>query len=115
MLSRSTAPVGGPPSAVPQGVLAVVCGGYAVGAACAWRSRQGAMFMGDFGLRFAALVAAVSCGLYARRHRSRFRPAWMLFAASSGMAGIGNGVWGWYEVIEQTAVPSPSLADFCFL
>ncbi|WP_407288004.1 putative bifunctional diguanylate cyclase/phosphodiesterase [Streptomyces sp. BP-8] len=115
MLSRSTAPVGGPPSAVPQVVLAVVCGGYAVGAAFGWGSRQVAMFMGDFGLSFAALVAAVSCGLYARRHRSRFRPAWMLFAASSGMAGIGNGVWGWYEVVEQTTVPSPSLADFCFL
>ncbi|MFE0189256.1 putative bifunctional diguanylate cyclase/phosphodiesterase [Streptomyces sp. NPDC059008] len=115
MLSRSSAPAGGPASAVPQIVLAVVCGGYAVGAAFGWGSRQVAMFMGDFGLSFAALVAAVSCGLYARRHRSRFRPAWMLFAASSGMAGIGNGVWGWYEVIEGTTVPSPSLADFCFL
>ncbi|MGW1374630.1 putative bifunctional diguanylate cyclase/phosphodiesterase [Streptomyces sp. NPDC002446] len=115
MLSRPPAPAGSPPSAVPQIVLAVVCAGYAIGAAFGWGSRQLAMIMGDFGLSFAALVAAVSCGLYARRHRSRFRPAWMLFAASSGMAGIGNGIWGWYEVILGTTVPSPSLADFCFL
>lgn len=115
MLSRPPAPAGSPPSAVPQIVLAVVCGGYAVGAAFGWGSPEVAAFMGDFGLSFAALLAAVSCGLYARKRRTRFRPAWMLFAASSGMAGLGNGVWGWYEVIEGTTVPSPSLADFCFL
>ncbi|MEV0370888.1 EAL domain-containing protein [Streptomyces sp. NPDC050636] len=100
---------------VPQFALAGVCGAYAVGAAFGWGSAEVAMFMGDFGLSVAALVAAVSCGLYARKHQSRFRPAWMLFAASSGMAGLGNGVWGWYEVILDTTVPSPSLADFCFL
>ncbi|MEV6569326.1 EAL domain-containing protein [Streptomyces kronopolitis] len=115
MLSRPPAPAGAPPSAVPQVVLAVVCGGYAVGAAFGWGSPEVAAFMGDFGLSFAALLAAVSCGLYARKRRTRFRPAWMLFAVSSSMAGLGNGVWGWYEVIEGTTVPSPSLADFCFL
>ncbi|MEU5011923.1 EAL domain-containing protein [Streptomyces sp. NPDC021749] len=115
MLSRPPAPSGSPPSPVPQVVLAVVCGGYALGAAFGWGSTEVALFMGDFGLSFAALVAAFSCGLYARRHRSRFRPAWMLFAVSSGMAGIGNGVWGWYEVVLGRTVPSPSPADFCFL
>ncbi|MFF4696922.1 putative bifunctional diguanylate cyclase/phosphodiesterase [Streptomyces chattanoogensis] len=116
VLSRPPAPAGGPPSVVPQIALAVICGGYAVGAAFGWGSREVALFMGDFGLSVAALVAAVSCGLYAHRHRTgRFRPAWMLFAASSAMAGLGNGVWGWYEVVLQAQVPSPSLADFCFL
>ncbi|MEU9113666.1 EAL domain-containing protein [Streptomyces sp. NPDC048483] len=116
VLSRPPAPVGDPPSMVPQIALAVVCGGYAVGAAFGWGSSEVALFMGDFGLSVAALVAAVSCGLYAHRHRgSRFRPAWILFAASSGMAGFGNGVWGWYEVVLRAPVPSPSLADFCFL
>ncbi|MFI9051174.1 putative bifunctional diguanylate cyclase/phosphodiesterase [Streptomyces sp. NPDC053427] len=116
VLTRPPAPAGGPPSVVPQITLAVVCGGYAVGAALGWGSEEVALFMGDFGLSVAALLAAVSCGLYAHRHRgSRFRPAWMLFAASSGMAGVGNGVWGWYEVVLRAPVPSPSLADFCFL
>ncbi len=115
MLSRPPAPAGNPPGAVPQIVLVVVCGGYAVGAAFGWGSPEVAAFMGDFGLSFAAFLAAVSCGLYARKRRTRFRPAWMLFAASSGMAGLGNGVWGWYEVVQGTSVPSPCLADFCFL
>ncbi|WP_443043706.1 putative bifunctional diguanylate cyclase/phosphodiesterase [Streptomyces sp. GS7] len=114
-LSRSPAQVGGQPSAVPQIALAAVCGGYAIGASVSWGSAYLAMFMGDFGLSVAALVAAVSCGLYARRYRTPFRPAWALFAVSSGMAGLGNAVWGWYEVIKGASVPSPSLADFCFL
>ncbi|WP_407549787.1 EAL domain-containing protein [Streptomyces sp. Pv4-95] len=115
VLSRPPTQTGGPPSVVPQIALAGVCGGYAVGAAFGWGSREVAVFMGDFGLSVAALVAAVSCGLYARKRESRFRPAWVLFAVSSGMAGIGNGVWGWYEVVLEARVPSPSLADFCFL
>ncbi|UQA92958.1 putative bifunctional diguanylate cyclase/phosphodiesterase [Streptomyces halobius] len=115
VLARPPAQTGGPPSVVPQIALAGVCGGYAIGAAFGWGSTEVAMFMGDFGLALAALLAAFSCGLYARRRQSRFRPAWMLFAVSSGMAALGNGVWGWYEVVLGTTVPSPSLADFCFL
>ncbi|WP_374701725.1 putative bifunctional diguanylate cyclase/phosphodiesterase [Streptomyces sp. CB02959] len=115
MLSRSPAQAGGAPSPVPQVALAVVCGGYAVGSVVGWGSPRMAVIMGDFGLSLAALVAAVSCGLYARRYATPFRPAWVLFALSSGMAGLGNGVWGWYEVVQGAAVPSPSLADFCFL
>ncbi|TJZ46144.1 EAL domain-containing protein [Streptomyces piniterrae] len=115
VLSRPQTQTSGPPSVVPQIALAAVCAGYAIGAAFGWGSAEVAMFMGDFGLSLAALIAAVSCGLYARKHQSRFRPAWMLFAVSSGMAGLGNGVWGWYEVVLGTTVPSPSLADFCFL
>ncbi|MHC0430094.1 putative bifunctional diguanylate cyclase/phosphodiesterase [Streptomyces sp. O3] len=100
---------------VPQLALAVVCAGYATGSALGWGSDRLALVMGDFGLSFAAATAAVSCFLYARTRRSRFRPAWLLFALSSGMAAIGNGVWGWYEVVLRTQVPSPSLADLFFL
>ncbi|WP_420706441.1 putative bifunctional diguanylate cyclase/phosphodiesterase [Streptomyces sp. MspMP-M5] len=115
MLSRSPAQVGGAPNPVPQVALAVVCGAYAVGSAMGWGSPRLAAIMGDFGLSLAALAAAVSCGLYARRYATPFRPAWVLFAVSSGMAGLGNGVWGWYEVVRGATVPNPSLADFCFL
>ncbi|MFF3553570.1 putative bifunctional diguanylate cyclase/phosphodiesterase [Streptomyces tsukubensis] len=96
-------------------LLAVVCAGYAVGAVLGWGSRELALFMGDFGLSAAALVAAVSCFCYARRLPSRLRPAWLLFALSSLMAAIGNGVWGWYEVVLDRPVPSPSAADVFFL
>ncbi|MGY1497342.1 putative bifunctional diguanylate cyclase/phosphodiesterase [Streptomyces sp. QTS52] len=106
--------LGGGTSLVSQLTLALVCAGYAVGSALGWGSPRLALIMGDFGLSVAAGAAAVSCFLYARR-RIRFRPAWLLFALSSTMACLGNLVWGWYEVVLDQAVPSPSFADLFFL
>lgn len=106
---------GGATGLLPQLLLALVCGGYATGAALGWGSREVALFMGDFGLSIAAFIAAVSCFLYARTDDSRFRPAWLLFSLSSAMAAGGNAVWGWYEVVLDRPVPSPSLADLFFL
>lgn len=112
----------GPPSAhgpgshlVHQLLLALVCAVYAVGSALGWGSDRLALIMGDFGLTAAAGTAAVSCLLYARSRRVRFRPAWLLFSLSSAMAALGNLVWGWYEVVLGRPVPSPSFADLFFL
>ncbi|WP_374106029.1 putative bifunctional diguanylate cyclase/phosphodiesterase [Streptomyces sp. BV286] len=106
---------GGGPGTVPQLVLALMCAGYAVGSALGWGSHRLALIMGDFGLSAAASAAAVSCFLCARARRSRFRPAWLLFSLSSAMAAAGNLVWGWYEVVLDRPVPSPSYADLFFL
>lgn len=106
---------GGGTGLLAQLLLALICGGYATGAALGWGSPEVALFMGDFGLSIAALIAAVSCFLYARGNDSRFRPAWLLFSLSSAMAAGGNAVWGWYEVVLDRPVPSPSLADLFFL
>ncbi|MFC9613373.1 putative bifunctional diguanylate cyclase/phosphodiesterase [Streptomyces sp. NPDC056938] len=106
---------GGRSSLASQLVLALLCAGYATGSALGWGSDRLALFMGDFGLSAAAAVAAVSNFAYARCRRSHFRPAWILFAVSSAMASLGNGVWGWYEVVLQRPVPTPSLADLFFL
>ncbi|WP_407111229.1 putative bifunctional diguanylate cyclase/phosphodiesterase [Streptomyces sp. DSM 116494] len=103
------------PGPVAQLVLALVCATYAVGAAFGWGSEQLALIMGDFGLSAAAGAAAISCFVYARSPRTRFRPAWLLFALSSAMASLGNLVWGWYEVVLGVPVPSPSYADLFFL
>ncbi|MGY0069932.1 putative bifunctional diguanylate cyclase/phosphodiesterase [Streptomyces sp. QTS137] len=100
---------------LPQLALAVVCAAYAIGAAFGWGSDRLALIMGDFGLSAAAAAAAVSCVLYARGPRIRFRPAWLLFGISSAMASLGNLVWGWYEVVLGLPVPSPSYADLFFL
>ncbi|KPI01349.1 diguanylate cyclase/phosphodiesterase with PAS/PAC sensor(s) [Actinobacteria bacterium OK074] len=100
---------------VSQLVLALVCAGYAIGSALGWGSQELALFMGDFGLAAAAGTAAVSCYRYARSRHSRFRPAWLLFALSSAMAALGNGIWGWYEVVLDRPVPTPSVADPFFL
>ncbi|MGW5432716.1 EAL domain-containing protein [Streptomyces sp. NPDC004059] len=109
------APAGGRTRAMEQLVLALVCAAYAVGAAFDWGADELALIMGDFGLSAAAGTAAVSCFLYARRRRVRFRSAWLLFALSSAMAALGNAVWGWYEVVLGRPVPSPSYADLFFL
>ncbi|MEU9373320.1 EAL domain-containing protein [Streptomyces sp. NPDC048255] len=98
-----------------QVLLAVVSGGYAVGAALNWGSEEVAEIMGDFGLSAAGILAALSCYSYARAIDSRERPAWLLFAFSSLMGACGNAVWGWYEVILGQEVPKPSVADFAFL
>ncbi|MEU1476418.1 EAL domain-containing protein [Streptomyces sp. NPDC005760] len=105
----------GRPNLVHQLVLALVCAGYAVGSAFGWGSREAALIMGDFGLSAAAGTAAVSCFVYARNRRVRFRPAWLLFALSSTMASLGNLIWGWYEVVLGRDVPDPSYADLFFL
>ncbi|MFI6337161.1 putative bifunctional diguanylate cyclase/phosphodiesterase [Streptomyces sp. NPDC050535] len=107
--------LGGGTGLVSQLVLALVCAGYAVGSALGWGSASLALFMGDFGLSAAAGAAAVSCFRYAQSRRSRFRPAWLLFAFSSTMACLGNAIWGWYEVVLDRPMPSPSFADVFFL
>ncbi|WP_435886100.1 putative bifunctional diguanylate cyclase/phosphodiesterase [Streptomyces erythrochromogenes] len=114
LLDRPSVSGGGKGLAM-QLILAVVSGGYAVGAALNWGSEEVAEIMGDFGLSAAGLLAAVSCYTYARTIDSRERPAWLLFAFSSLMGACGNAVWGWYEVILGQDVPKPSLADFAFL
>ncbi|WP_161224778.1 EAL domain-containing protein [Streptomyces sp. SID8352] len=108
-------PASGGRSLLRQLLLALVCAVFAVGSALGWGSPHAAQVMGDFGLSAAAGTAAVSCLLYARSGRARFRPAWTLFALSSAMASLGNLVWGWYEVVLERPVPSPSYADLFFL
>ncbi|WP_411101744.1 putative bifunctional diguanylate cyclase/phosphodiesterase [Streptomyces sp. cmx-4-9] len=114
LLNRPPGATGGRGLAM-QLLLAVVSGGYAVGAALNWGSEEVAEVMGDFGLSAAGLLAAVSCYSYARSIDSRERPAWLLFAFSSLMGASGNAVWGWYEVVLGVEVPKPSVADFAFL
>ncbi|MGW0393079.1 putative bifunctional diguanylate cyclase/phosphodiesterase [Streptomyces sp. NPDC003042] len=114
LLTRPPASGGGRGVAV-QVVLAVVWCGYAVGAALGWGSGRLADIMGDFGLSAAALLAAGSCYQYARTHANRDRLAWVLFALSSLMSACGNAVWGWYEVVVDDPMPSPSPAQFFFL
>ncbi len=100
---------------LPRICVALLCGGYAVGAAMDWGTTRLALFMGDFGLAGAALVASVSCLWYARVVPGRGRAAWGLFALSSAMVAAGNAVWGWYEVVLRQPVPRVSVADLCFL
>ncbi|WP_329583533.1 EAL domain-containing protein [Kitasatospora sp. NBC_01250] len=98
------------------GVLLALLGlGYAVGAATGWGSPAVAKFMGDFGLAGAAMVAALSCLAHGCTVPGPTRPAWLLFGLSSASVALGNGTWGWYEVVLRTDLPPDSLADYAFL
>jgi diguanylate cyclase (GGDEF)-like protein/PAS domain S-box-containing protein len=103
------------PGRLPALAIAALCLGYALGAATGWGSRPLAMFMGDFGLAGAALAAALSCLAHGCTVPGPTRPAWLLFGLSSAAVALGNGTWGWYEVVLRTAVPQDSVADYAFL
>ncbi|MCC9306990.1 EAL domain-containing protein [Kitasatospora sp. RB6PN24] len=96
-------------------LLGVLCLGYALGAAFGWGSHPLALFMGDFGLAGAALAAAVSCLLRGCTVPGQTRGAWLLFGLSSATLAVGNGTWGWYEVVLRTPLPQDSVADYAFL
>lgn len=69
----------------------------------------------DIGEAVAALIAALSCALAARRTTGQLRRAWALLAASAASWGLGEVVWSVYEVGLGVAVPFPSAADIGFL
>jgi diguanylate cyclase (GGDEF)-like protein/PAS domain S-box-containing protein len=102
-------------------LLAGVCAAYAAGAAAGWGSPALADFMGDFGLAAAALTAALSCWVFACAlpggggAAGGARAAWLCFGGSSFTVAVGNGIWGWYEVVRGVPVPSPGPSDFVFL
>ncbi|MFC1405346.1 MULTISPECIES: bifunctional diguanylate cyclase/phosphodiesterase [Streptacidiphilus] len=112
---REEAPQPGPASRLPRLLILLLCLGYLIGSASGWGSPGLADFMGDFGLSGAALTASLSCLGYSCTAAGRHRPAWLCFGLSSLMVAVGNGVWGWYEVVLRVPIPTPSIADYAFL
>ncbi|WP_052432492.1 putative bifunctional diguanylate cyclase/phosphodiesterase [Streptacidiphilus carbonis] len=102
-------------SRLPRLLILLLCLGYLIGSASGWGSPGLADFMGDFGLSGAALTASLSCLVYGCTAAGRHRPAWLCFGLSSLMVAVGNGVWGWYEVVLRVPIPTPSIADYAFL
>jgi two-component system, sensor histidine kinase and response regulator len=76
---------------------------------------QATVAVDDIGEAVAAAIAAVSCGIAARRTASRARLAWGFFAASAASWALGEIVWSVYEVGLGVSVPFPSAADAGFL
>ncbi|MFD0565389.1 putative bifunctional diguanylate cyclase/phosphodiesterase [Kitasatospora saccharophila] len=113
--TESVPPARAPRRRVTAVLLAVLCAGYAAGAAVGWGSSELALVMGDFGLAGAALAAALSCLAHGIAVGGHTRPAWLLFGLSSAMVAFGNGAWGWYEVVLRQPLPQDSYADYAFL
>jgi PAS domain S-box-containing protein len=69
----------------------------------------------DIGEGVAAGIAAVCCGLAARRSAGRLRVAWVLLGTSAGSWCLGEALWSLYEVGFGNALPYPSAADIGFV
>ncbi|MFI6582055.1 putative bifunctional diguanylate cyclase/phosphodiesterase [Embleya sp. NPDC050493] len=96
-------------------LIVPLCLVYAIGALQGWGNPTLSLAMGDFGLAAAAAVAAVSCALKSVHESGRARLSWALFAFSATMVSLGNGIWGWYEVVLDVPVPTPGPTDVIFL
>jgi PAS domain S-box-containing protein len=69
----------------------------------------------DIGEAVAGFVAALCCGIAARRSIGRQRLGWALLSASAATWAAGEVVWSVYEVGLGVDVPYPSAADVGFL
>jgi diguanylate cyclase (GGDEF)-like protein len=96
-------------------------GVFALGAVVHWGARGAdashtvSDVMGDFGLAGAAVLASAASLRRALQLCGRSRRSWLLFAGSALVAGFGNAVWGWYELVLRESPPFPSMADWAFL
>ncbi|HEU5372753.1 MAG TPA: hypothetical protein VFU51_10235 [Gaiellaceae bacterium] len=71
-------------------------------------------YFDDLATVAAALAAAVLCARAARSHADGVRPFWWLMAAACGAWTLGEGVWGWYDLV-RGSVPESSWADVGYL
>jgi len=99
---------------------AELCAGLAVILSVIWLQAElggptATTWFDDLAETLAALVAAAMCGFAAVRLSGRERISWALIAAASGLWGLGQMVWNWYELGLRVEVPFPSLADAGYL
>jgi PAS domain S-box-containing protein len=69
----------------------------------------------DVSATVVAMLAAISCGLAARRSEGRRRLAWWLFAASAFTWAIGAAITAVYDLVVGSPPPVPSLADAAYV
>jgi len=62
----------------------------------------------------AAWIAASLCALAAVRSREN-GPSWTLVATSCFAWGVGEALWSYFDLVDRTLVPFPSLADAGFV
>jgi diguanylate cyclase (GGDEF)-like protein len=69
----------------------------------------------DIGEAIAATLGAIPCFWRAVRTSGRWRLSWAFLGAGLAAWSIGEWIWSYYEVIEKSEVPFPSLADAGYL
>jgi diguanylate cyclase (GGDEF)-like protein len=69
----------------------------------------------DIAATTSALIATCAAGWRASRLQHRARLSWALMTAAFAAAALGQGAWGWYEIVLSREVPYPSFADAAYL
>jgi diguanylate cyclase (GGDEF)-like protein len=69
----------------------------------------------DVSIVVGALAATVAAAVRARTLQGRARTSWTLMAAAFGATTLGEGIWGWYELVLNRETPFPSVADVAYL
>src|SRR5258708_9858781 len=88
------------------GVVAIVAIGVLVGRRVG--GETGAETLDDVSAAIVAMLAALSCGLAARRSQGRRRLAWSLLAGSAFIWGIGATITALSDVVLGGPPPPPS-------
>lgn len=71
--------------------------------------------LSNLGQLFAAALGSLLAFLAARRPGAEHRRSWLALSVGVGSWAAGQAVWTYYEVVEGSEVPFPSLADVGFL
>ncbi|MCU1690991.1 MAG: Signaling protein ykoW, partial [Frankiales bacterium] len=96
-------------------VLVALAGAAYLAVLVAVPGTRTAVVVDDVGNLLAPLVAAAACSAAARRCAGRLALSWSLLAASAVAWAAGQGVWCWYELVLDRAVPFPGPADVGYL
>ena len=99
----------------PFAIVAAVSGAYSLifisAVAIKQISAVNSWTFDEHGQAVSALVAAIACGIAARRSSARLRLAWTLLAASAASWGLGQVAWS-IQVLRMNIIdPFPSVAD----
>lgn len=80
-----------------------------------WGGLRTTQVIDDVVLPLAPLVACAASVWTAVHLSGRSRLAWLLIAGSCLSWGLGEAVWGYYDLVLRDALPFPSLADLGYL
>jgi diguanylate cyclase (GGDEF)-like protein len=96
-------------------LIAVLAAGLMTSAAVGYGTVGMSTAAEDLGELIIAALAAISCGLAWRATTGRLSLAWGALALACLGWATGQAIWSYYELVEGTETPFPSVADLGFL
>ena len=97
------------------GVVVLVVGVFAAWIGLRIGGARMTLWVDDVVTPLAALIACVLCFRARARHLGRMRLFWLLFGLAMAFWTVAEIVWGYYALILNEPVPTPSWADLGYL